>query len=85
VAYSVTLIPAAEKALEKLPRETGRRIVRRLTALGQNPRPSGAKALQGVEGLLRVRVGDYRIVYRVADGPQEVTVVRIAHRSDVYR
>ena len=44
-----------------------------------------AKALQAMEGLLRVRVGDYRIVYRVVDHPAQVTVVRIAHRSDVYR
>jgi mRNA interferase RelE/StbE len=85
VPYQVTLIPAAERSLEKLPRAIGRQIVTRLTSLAENPRPSGAKALQGMEGLLRVRVGDYRIVYRVLDDPPEVTVLRIAHRSEVYR
>jgi mRNA interferase RelE/StbE len=85
VSYQVTLIPAAEKQLEKLAKQLQRRVVIKLSSLAQNPRPPDAKALQAMEGLLRVRVGDYRIVYRVVDEPAQVTVVRIAHRSDVYR
>jgi mRNA interferase RelE/StbE len=85
VPYQVALIPAAEKQFDRLSRQLQDRIVAKLTGLAQNPRPPDAKALQATEGLLRVRVGDYRIVYRVVDSPPEVTGVRIAHRSEVYR
>ena len=83
--YQITLIPAAEKQLEKLAKQLQKRVVTKLSGLAQNPRPPDAKALQAMEGLLRVRVGEYRIVYRIVDDPAEVMVVRIAHRSDVYR
>ncbi|MBV1856324.1 type II toxin-antitoxin system RelE family toxin [Catellatospora tritici] len=33
----------------------------------------------------RVRVSEYRIVYEIDDPTQTVTVMRVAHRRDVYR
>lgn len=54
-----------------------------LALLGQDPRPPGARALQGRPGL-RVRVGDHRIVYTVKDDVLVVVVVRLGHRRDVY-
>lgn len=51
--------------------------------LAQDPRPPGARALQGRPGL-RVRVGDYRILYTVDDDVLLVVVVRLGHRRDVY-
>ena len=53
--------------------------------LGNDPRPPGVKALVGEAGLWRIRVGDYRVVYEINDTELIVLVVRIAHRSDVYR
>jgi len=42
--------------------------------------------LQGTnEGLLRIRVGDYRVIYLVKDDVLFVVVVRIGHRREVYR
>jgi mRNA interferase RelE/StbE len=38
-----------------------------------------------LEQLYRVRDGDYRIVYTIEDERLIVLVVRIGHRSDVYR
>jgi addiction module RelE/StbE family toxin len=50
------------------------------------PRPSGVKALHGEErGYLRLRAGDYRIVYRIEDQKLLVVVVRLGHRREVYR
>jgi mRNA interferase RelE/StbE len=57
----------------------------KILALGQNPRPQGAKKLRDRDNLLRVRVGDYRILYRVEDDRLVVLVVRIGHRREVYR
>jgi mRNA interferase RelE/StbE len=36
-------------------------------------------------GYLRVRVGDYRIIYTIEDDVLRVLVVRVGHRRDVYR
>jgi mRNA interferase RelE/StbE len=43
------------------------------------------ETFKGEEGLLRLRVGDYRIIYRVAERDLTVLVLKIGHRRDVYR
>jgi len=84
MTYRIELRPAAVKALRKIdPRDRGR-IQGAIALLGQDPRPPGAKALQGRPGL-RVRVGDYRIIYTVQDDVLLVVVVTLGHRKDVYR
>ena len=60
------------------------RIDRAIAGLAEEPRPSGARKLRGMEGY-RLRVGDYRVLYEVNDRVEEVTVWRIMGRSDVYR
>ncbi len=84
--YTVYLKPAAERALEKIPDQTARRrIAKAIDALTTNPRSPGAIAIQGGAGLLRIRAGDYRIIYTVEDAALTVLVVTIGHRRDVYR
>ncbi|MCY4623481.1 MAG: type II toxin-antitoxin system RelE/ParE family toxin [Chloroflexi bacterium] len=41
------------------------------------------RQLQGEERLWRIRIGNYRMAYRIEG--EDVTVVRVAHRSEVYR
>jgi len=41
--------------------------------------------LAGGEGELRIRVGDWRVIYRVRDDELLILVIKIGHRSDVYR
>ena len=81
--YRVELRPAAARALGKLDPPAQRRVRGAIALLAQDPRPPGARALQGRPGL-RVRVGDYRIVYTVEDDVLLVVVVRLGHRRDVY-
>ena len=81
--YRVELRPAAARALHKLDPPAQRRVRGAIALLAQDPRPPGARALQGRPGL-RVRVGDYRIVYTVEDDVLLVVVVRLGHRRDVY-
>lgn len=50
-----------------------------------NPRPDGCRKLAGEKRAWRIRVGDYRVLYEIADGTVTVTVFRVAHRRDVYR
>jgi len=69
--------------LRKLDPRVRRRVQGAIALLAHDPRPPGARALQGRAGL-RVRVGDYRIIYAVEDDVLLVVVVRLGHRRDVY-
>ncbi|WP_105034613.1 type II toxin-antitoxin system RelE family toxin [Cryobacterium aureum] len=82
-AYRIELRPAAVWALKQLDPPIRHRIQGAIAFLGQDPRPPGARRLQGREGL-RVRVGDYRIIYTVTDQILTVVVVTLGHRRDVY-
>lgn len=82
-AYRIELRPAAVRALRKLNPQVRPRVQGAIALLAQDPRPPGARALQGRSGL-RVRVGDYRIIYTVEDDVLLVVVVRLGHRRDVY-
>lgn len=83
--YKIVYKPAALRALKKLPNTQAQKIVDRTASLGANPYPPGHKKLSSPEGFLRIRVGDYRVVYLVTDDPKEVLIVRVGHRSEIYR
>ncbi len=84
--YAVVLTPAAARALKRI-REASvqRRLVDAMEALADQPRPLGAKRLKGAEGVLRIRVGDYRILYTIDAAVLTVLVVMIGDRKEVYR
>jgi mRNA interferase RelE/StbE len=83
--YAVQYDPRAAKELAKLHRPVARRIVKAVDALGEQPRPRGARPLVGYPGLWRVRIGDHRVVYAIKDAELVILALRIAHGSDVYR
>ncbi len=82
--YRVIVLSSAQREVKRLPREVQALITAHITALGTNPRPHGVKKLVGRDEY-RIRVGDYRIIYTVDDDIVTVTVIRVGHRSDVYR
>jgi mRNA interferase RelE/StbE len=61
------------------------RVNAAILALADDPYPPGSKKLQGEANLYRVRVGDYRVLYRIEDERLIVLVVNIGHRRDIYR
>ncbi len=81
--YRIELRPAAVRALRKLDPQVRHRLQGAIALLAQDPRPPAARALQGRPGF-RIRVGDYRIVYTVADDVLLVVVVALGHRREVY-
>ena len=85
MAYSVSLAPAAVRQFRKLPILIQQRLKPHIDSLAVVQRPAGTKKLEGEPNLYRIRVGDYRILYYVWDTEQEVLVVKIAHRREVYR
>jgi mRNA interferase RelE/StbE len=60
-------------------------VLRKVAALEDDPRPSGATRLVGADDLWRLRIGDYRVVYAIEDDRLVVIVVRVAGRGKVYR
>ena len=83
--WTVTLAPPARKALKAIRDQRLRgRIIRALQGLEADPRPSGVKRLAPGGGLLRIRVGDWRILYEVREREVVVMVVRIGPRWEVY-
>jgi mRNA interferase RelE/StbE len=85
LAYRLEYAPAARKAIRAI-RDTRlrARIEAALLRLREEPRPAGVKRLVGQEGLLRVRVGDWRILYELREREVIVLVVRIGPRGEVY-
>ena len=83
--YAVRYDPKALEELSRLDMPAARRIVRAVDGMSVDPRPSGARPLVGYPELWRIRVGDYRVVYTVKDAEFVVLVLRVAHRSSVYR
>lgn len=81
--YRIELRPAAVRALRKLEPQIRHRVQGAIALLADDPRPPAARALRGRPGL-RVRVGDYRVIYTVADDVLLVVVVTLGHRGDVY-
>jgi mRNA interferase RelE/StbE len=83
-SYTVEVKPPARKELEALPDNVLSRVVAKLEALADTPRPAGCKKLRGYKDHWRVRVGDWRVVYIIDDAAKTVSVTRIAHRREVY-
>jgi mRNA interferase RelE/StbE len=83
-AYRIFFRKSVLKDLEKIPRKDLRKIMRRIKALGENPRPSGCEKLSSRE-LYRIRQGKYRIVYSIQDDVLTVWIVNVSHRKNAYR
>ena len=71
------------KDLRSLPKDVRGRAALAILELSTSPSPQGVEKLKGYERLYRIRVGDYRIVYEIAG--EDVTIVAVSHRKDVYR
>jgi mRNA interferase RelE/StbE len=84
MTYQLEYLPAATKSIEKLPPRMQGRLLTRLAALADNPRPPGSVKLAGQDAY-RIRVGDYRIIYKIQDHVLLVVVIDVGHRREVYR
>ena len=86
--YGFAFTEAALSALEGIPKKFRAQIVRKAKRLVNDPRPKGSKKLEGVtdsdDAVLRIRSGDYRILYSIRPGPN-IVILDIGDRKDVYR
>lgn len=83
--YEVFLERAAQRDLKRLSPANFRRVIPRIKALAQNPRPSGCHKIAGSKNDWRIRIGDYRVIYEIDEKAMAVRVMRVRHRREVYR
>ena len=83
--YSLRIKKSARKELESIATKVDRqRVVRRIQALADDPRPPGALKLSGLDRY-RIRQGRFRILYSIEDAVLTVQVIKIGGREDIYR
>ena len=65
--------------------EAARRRIRKAIGvkLGSNPIEFGKPLRYSFKGARRLRIGDYRVIYRL-EPPDVVLIVKIGHRREVY-
>jgi mRNA interferase RelE/StbE len=85
VNYEIELSRNAFKSLSKIPRKELLRIQERIEALSTLPRPLDVKKIQGDINLYRIRVGNYRVLYRIFDEKVYILIVDVDHRKDIYK
>lgn len=83
-SYELVFKRSVAKDLRDLPNKEVARVLQRINALADDPRPSGCEKLSGLERY-RIRQGDYRIVYEIQGRRLVVLIVKVGHRKDVYR
>jgi mRNA interferase RelE/StbE len=84
--YKIVIKKSAAKELHGIAGKKDRqRLVTRIIALAQNPRPPGAEKLSGTRDKYRIRQGNFRILYEIDDDVLIVYVVKIGDRKGVYR
>ena len=82
--YSLEIKHSARRELDALDDAVFLRIDRKILTLADNPRPAGCKKLRGYKDQWRIRVGDWRVVYLIDDEAKLITIMRVAHRREVY-
>ena len=84
MTYRIEWRPGARKAFLALDKPVRRRIGEAVDALAADPRPPSAKMITGAHGVLRIRAGDYRVLYTIDEGRLVVLVLDAGHRSEIY-
>lgn len=82
--YELRFKASVARDLRGVPKADVRRVLARIEALRNDPRPPGCEKLTGAE-LYRIRQGSYRVLYTIDDKRIVVQVIAVGHRREVYR
>ena len=83
--YKVNIERTAEKELKKLPAREFWRIISKIKALADEPRPTDCRKILGSKSDWRIRIGDYRVIYEIDDTEDTVKIMKVRHRREAYR
>jgi mRNA interferase RelE/StbE len=84
-AYTIDVRPRVGRSLRQLDRSVREAIAQVIDGLAADPRPPGFLPLTGHRPYLRVRSGDYRVIYTVDDSARVVTIAALGHRREIHR
>lgn len=85
--FRVIITPEAQADIIRLDSRVRTRILNRLDWIGDNAQALRHEAMKGEEwkGCCKYRIGDYRIIYQLNVSGILLTVLKVGHRSDIYR
>lgn len=85
--YTIELTRSARKTYLKLPEEIRKAVYEKLGKLAQAPFApyNDVKSLQGMKDCYRLRVRDWRVIYRLHNHSLIIEVIKIGHRKEVYQ
>ena len=84
--YNVVLTPNAEADLGRLNARDAQRVLKKLRWLAENFNSISPEALTGRwQGVFKLRVGDYRVLYTYDQAKPEIVVHFVKHRREVYK
>lgn len=83
-SYRIVIKKSAAKEIEKIEKKDRIRIVEKIRSLVSDPHPAGSKKLSGQEKY-KIRQGNYRILYQILNEELVIYVVKVGHRSDIYK
>lgn len=83
--YQVVIKRQAIKEIGWQPQQIQDKVIHEIDNLKTNPRPFGSKKLHGSEDRWRIRIGNYRVLYKIDDAMKQVYIYRALHREEAYR
>lgn len=83
--WRILVTPRAEKDLKRVPLRDQDRIRAAVDALVSNPRPGDVRKLRGARDEWRLRVGDWRVRFRLDQTTRSVALTRVLPRARAYR
>ena len=83
-AYKIFFKKSVEKDFKVISKKDLKKILSRIEALAEDPRPPRCEKLTG-QDRYRLRQGRYRIIYSIQDDELTVWVVKVGHRKEIYR
>ena len=85
MSYRIIVPKSVQKQLDDLPDNVHDRVIEKIMALKEYPRPRGCMKLKRYEDEYRIRVGNYRVRYQINDKESVVLLLHCGHRRDIYR
>ncbi|MCK9372857.1 MAG: type II toxin-antitoxin system RelE/ParE family toxin [Sulfuricurvum sp.] len=85
--YAIEFLPSAKKELSQLDRVIQKQLKEKIILLATDPDKlkNNIKALKGeYSGKFRLRVRDYRVIFRITEEKILITIIRIGHRKEIY-
>lgn len=84
MTHHLKIIPRCEKDLDSITGRDFDALKKEILSLPVNSRPFGCQKLTNEDGY-RIRMGNFRILYRIDDNAKEVIIYKIKHRREAYR